>query len=137
MRFDFHLDYDCIVACGYSGPTAVQMQALPAALAGHNCVASAETGTGKTLAFLLPAMAAVQRAVRYLVTMTACLRLQMLSKARPLLPVAVILVPTRELAHGIHSMLQSLTKGTNITSALLLGGTPLEAQKLALKRGCR
>jgi superfamily II DNA/RNA helicase len=60
----------------------------------------------------------------------------MLSKARPLLPVAVILVPTRELACGVYAMLQNLTKeGTNITSVLLIGGTPLAPQQLALKRG--
>src|SRR3954463_14029055 len=88
---------------GFVKPTAVQAQAIPSALSGHDVVATAQTGTGKTLAFVLPL-------------------LQSLS-ANPGQGVGgVILTPTRELAIQIHEAFTTLAKGTGIRAAVVVGG---------------
>ncbi len=85
-------------------PTPVQAQAIPPALTGRDVVATAQTGTGKTLAFLLPMLE------------------RMLAEPLTLGVRAVILSPTRELAMQIQEVLAKLAAGTPIRSALVVGG---------------
>src|SRR5258708_22718502 len=89
---------------GFVEPTPVQAQAIPAALAGRDVVATAQTGTGKTLAFVLPMLESLT--------------------AKPAAPgvAAVILTPTREVALPIHEMFAQLAMGTGIRSAAVAGG---------------
>src|SRR5438552_1248007 len=70
---------------GYTTPTPVQREAIPAALAGRDLIASAQTGTGKTAAFLLPALE----------------RLKTQKPVRRSAPRVLVLTPTRELANQI------------------------------------
>src|SRR5437868_14470882 len=81
---------------GFVEPTPVQAQAIPAALAGRDVVATAQTGTGKTLAFVLPMLESLI--------------------AKPPAPgvAAVILTPTRELALQINEVFTQLSAGTGI-----------------------
>src|SRR5512134_24835 len=74
-----------ISLCGYAAPTPIQEQAIPPAMAGKDLIASAQTGTGKTAAFVIPALE----------------RLQKPSAARGKGPRVLILTPTRELANQI------------------------------------
>ncbi|HXI38822.1 MAG TPA: DEAD/DEAH box helicase [Bryobacteraceae bacterium] len=100
-------------------PTPVQAQAIPPALAGHDVVATAQTGTGKTLAFVLP-------------------MLESLLKNRPGTGVsAVVLSPTRELALQIGEAFALMAAGTGIRAAVVVGGMSEHQQLLAIRRGAQ
>jgi ATP-dependent RNA helicase RhlE len=100
-------------------PTPVQSQAIPPALAGHDVVATAQTGTGKTLAFVLP-------------------MLESLLKNRPGASVsAVVLSPTRELALQIGEAFALMAAGTGIRAAVVVGGMSEHQQLLAIRRGAQ
>src|SRR5438270_4412492 len=88
---------------GFVEPMPVQAQAIPAALAGRDVVATAQTGTGKTLAFVLPIIESLAGKPSNGVS-------------------AVILTPTRELAIQIDEVFAQLGSGTGIRSAVVVGG---------------
>lgn len=106
--------------CGYTAPTPIQKQAIPKALAGHDLIASAQTGTGKTAAFLLPALQ----------------RLSIPSKVsgRARGPRVLVLTPTRELANQITDGIQAYGRFMNIRSGAILGGMPYVKQEKLLSR---
>ena len=95
---------------GYRLPTPIQRRALPPALAGHDVVAMARTGSGKTAAFAIPVVAALRRHSPR-------------AGAR-----AVVLSPARELALQTHAALRDLAKYTDLRVAALVGGDALEHQ---------
>jgi len=106
---------------GYSQPTPVQVQAIPAILEGHDILAGAQTGTGKTAGFTLPL-------------------LQRLAQTPPRSgshhPVrALILAPTRELAGQVHDSVRSYGRYTKLHSANVYGGVKIGPQIRALRRG--
>uniref|UniRef100_A0A3Q0RJZ3 RNA helicase n=1 Tax=Amphilophus citrinellus TaxID=61819 RepID=A0A3Q0RJZ3_AMPCI len=104
---------------GYDTPTPVQMQMVPVGLTGRDVIASADTGSGKTVAFLLPV---VVRALEVHVGS----------------PVALILTPTRELAIQIERQAKELVMGLpNMRTALLVGGMPLPPQLHRLKNSIK
>lgn len=107
-----------LAANGFVTPTPVQAQAIPPALAGSDVVATAQTGTGKTLAFVLPL-------------------LQSLSTNPGRGIGAVILTPTRELAIQIHETIAALAKGTDIGATVVVGGLNEGAQLRDIRRGSR
>ncbi len=105
---------------GWSHTRPVQSGVIPIALAGRDVIACAETGTGKTAAFLVPIL---QR---------------FLTEARAEGSVrtrALILAPTRELAVQIEDQVQGLTYHTAISSVAVYGGVPMDKQEQALKAG--
>ncbi|XP_056459762.1 probable ATP-dependent RNA helicase DDX59 [Gadus chalcogrammus] len=103
---------------GYEAPTPVQMQMVPVGLTGRDVIASADTGSGKTVAFLLPV---VIRALEK-------------TSAEAGSPLALILTPTRELAIQIERQAKELVMGlANMRTALLVGGMPLPQQLHRLK----
>jgi ATP-dependent RNA helicase RhlE len=100
---------------GYVNPTPIQTQAIPAVRSGRDLVATAQTGSGKTAAFLLPVLDHLLR--------------------RPRGPAgALVLAPTRELAQQIDGCFRRLAAGTPLRSALVTGGVP-EAPQLRVIRG--
>ena len=101
---------------GYTEPTPIQNQAIPVVLEGRDLIGCAETGTGKTAAFLLPL---IQR---------------MMKTPRPGVRVLVI-APTRELATQIEASYRSLTPQKNPRVVTLIGGTGLAQQTATLRRG--
>ncbi|XP_038856676.1 probable ATP-dependent RNA helicase DDX59 [Salvelinus namaycush] len=104
---------------GYEAPTPVQMQMVPVGLAGRDVIASADTGSGKTVAFLLP------------VVVCALKRLVEGGRGGP---AALILTPTRELAIQIERQTKELVMGLpNMRTGLLVGGMPLPPQLHRLK----
>jgi ATP-dependent RNA helicase RhlE len=103
---------------GFVQPTPVQAQAIPAALAGRDVVATAQTGTGKTLAFLLPLI-------------------ETLSKKRTTGIRSLILTPTRELAIQINETFTLLGSGTGIRAAVVVGGMNEGNQLRAIERGAQ
>ena len=102
---------------GFAQPTPVQSQSIPPALAGRDLVATAQTGTGKTLAFVLPVIH----------------RLQELPS--PYGVRAVILSPTRELALQIHETFAKMAAGTAIRAAVVVGGINERTQLQAIRKG--
>lgn len=106
---------------GYAQPTPIQSQAIPLALAGHDLLAGAQTGTGKTAAFGLPLL-------QHLGTTP-----QAVSGARR--PRALILAPTRELAVQVHESLRGYSKYLRIPSTTIYGGVGMGPQLDALRRG--
>ncbi|XP_056270795.1 probable ATP-dependent RNA helicase DDX59 isoform X4 [Pseudoliparis swirei] len=103
---------------GYEAPTPVQMQMVPVGLSGRDVIVSADTGSGKTVAFLLPV---VVRAMEKSVHSASS-------------PVALILTPTRELAIQIERQAKELVMGLpNMRTVLLVGGMPLPQQLHRLK----
>jgi ATP-dependent RNA helicase RhlE len=104
---------------GFVQPTPVQSKAIPPALAGRDVVATAQTGTGKTLAFVLPLLESL------------------VSGRRRAGIQAIILSPTRELALQIQETYLKLAEGTGIRAACLVGGMNERPQIEAVKRGAQ
>ena len=99
-----------VAELGYTEPTPIQLQAIPAVLSGGDLLAGAQTGTGKTAAFALPLL---QRMMKHENAST--------SPARH--PVrALVLLPTRELAVQVAEQVKLYAKYTNLTSAVVFGG---------------
>ncbi len=102
-----------IQACNYKIPTPIQEKAIPAILDGRDIMGLAQTGTGKTAAFVLPILQRMQNGPR--------------GKVRTL-----IVAPTRELAEQINSDITKLARQTGIRSVAIYGGVnkPTQARKL-------
>ncbi|MFT7496898.1 MAG: ATP-dependent RNA helicase RhlE [Urechidicola sp.] len=104
---------------GYVAPTPIQKQAIPIILSGKDLIATAQTGTGKTAAFVLPI-------------------LETLNKERQLRGKrirALILTPTRELAVQVAANVAGYSKHLNLSSMAVYGGVDTESQKLCLIEG--
>ena len=104
---------------GYSEPTPIQSQAIPAVLTGVDLMAGAQTGTGKTAGFVLPIL---QRLI------TASIP-EGRAKIRVL-----VLVPTRELAAQVEESVQTYGKYTAVTSLVVFGGVSINPQIAALRK---
>jgi len=105
-------------ACGFNSPTEIQQQAVPMALEGHDLMASAQTGTGKTAAFVLPTLH----------------RLLTNKPAAGHGPRALILTPTRELATQVTDAIRDMGKFCRLRSASVVGGTPYPPQIKMLRQ---
>lgn len=114
---------DAIHQQGYSEPTPIQQQAIPEVLAGRDILASAQTGTGKTAAFMLPAL---ERLRHYGNTTTS----PAMHPVRML-----VLTPTRELADQIDANTQAYIQNLPLRHAVILGGVSMDVQKETLRRG--
>lgn len=103
---------------GYDTPTPVQAASVPAVLAGTDVMAAAQTGTGKTAAFLLPT-------------------LDRLGHARHGQgPLMLVVTPTRELAAQIEEVATAICAHTGHAATVLVGGVSYDPQRAALRRGC-
>jgi ATP-dependent RNA helicase RhlE len=109
---------------GWDATRPVQSGVIPLALEGHDVIACAETGTGKTAAFLVPILQ------RFLGTARRPLPADTPPGSR-----ALILAPTRELAVQIEDQVQGLTYHTAVSSVAVYGGVPMEPQERALRAG--
>jgi len=107
-----------VKAAGFVEPTPIQTAAIPPCLEGRDIIGTAQTGTGKTAAFVLPIL-------QSLLTTPA-------PRGRTR---ALIVTPTRELAEQIHQSIKQLAKFTKIKSATVYGGVGFPAQEQALRRG--
>ncbi len=123
---DFGLDsriQSAIAAMGYEKPTPIQQKAIPAVLAGRDVMGAAQTGTGKTAGYGLPAL---ERVLPYANTSA--------SPARH--PVQVlVLAPTRELADQVNDNLKDYAKNTPLRVDVVFGGVDIKPQELSLRRG--
>ncbi|WP_413459775.1 DEAD/DEAH box helicase [Herbaspirillum huttiense] len=107
---------------GYTSPTPIQAQAVPAVLSGGDLLAGAQTGTGKTAGFTLPLLQRLSAMPR--------------QKINGHLPIrALILAPTRELAAQVEESVRQYGKYLPLTSACIFGGVGINPQITLLKRG--
>ena len=106
---------------GYASPTPIQSQAIPAILAGRDVLAGAQTGTGKTAAFVLPILQRLAEAR---------------SGAARNLPRALVLTPTRELAAQVAENARLYGRYLELRTAVVFGGVGINPQIEALRRGC-
>ena len=105
-----------INALGYSEPTPIQSEAIPLVLAGHDIMARAQTGTGKTAAFALPLLHLIDTPQKNVLS-------------------TLVLTPTRELAQQVHASFVKYSQHTELTNALVYGGVSINPQIEILKEG--
>lgn len=105
---------------GYDKPTAIQAQSIPAIMSGRDVIGVAKTGSGKTMAFLMPLF-------------------RQIKDQRPLAPLegpmALVMTPTRELAVQIYRECRPFTKALGLRAVCAYGGSPIKEQIADLKRG--
>jgi ATP-dependent RNA helicase DDX23/PRP28 len=113
-----------ISSAGYDDPSPIQRQAIPVGLAKRDIIGIAETGSGKTAAFLIPLL---------------CYLLQLppehLKRTALEGPLAIIMAPTRELAQQIEEECIKLAKYTNFETVCIVGGQSIEEQGFKLRKG--
>uniref|UniRef100_UPI002354DE84 DEAD/DEAH box helicase n=1 Tax=Hyphomonas adhaerens TaxID=81029 RepID=UPI002354DE84 len=103
---------------GYKTPTPIQAEAIPHVLSGGDVTGIAQTGTGKTAAFVLPMIHRLSK-----------------GRARARMPRCLILCPTRELAAQVAESFEKYGKHLKLTMALLIGGVSFKEQEGLLQRG--
>jgi ATP-dependent RNA helicase RhlE len=108
---------------GYETPTPIQAQAIPAVLAGHDLLAGAQTGTGKTAAFTLPML--------HKLTMSRSKE----NKFGVYGVRALVLTPTRELAAQVEESVRNYGKYLQLTSTVIFGGVGMNPQVARIKKG--
>lgn len=111
---------DVIRKLGYEAPTSIQSQALPVIMSGRDVIGVAKTGSGKTMAFLLP--------------MFRHIKAQRPSEGLDG-PIGLVLAPTRELATQIHKDCRPWLKALGLRAVCAYGGAPIKEQIAELKRG--
>jgi len=104
-----------LTAAGFTSPTPIQAQAIPPALAGRDVIGCAQTGTGKTAAFVIPLVE----------------RLAGQSKGQPR---ALILTPTRELALQTLTTIEKLGRSHRVSATVIVGGADMQAQVRGLRQ---
>lgn len=104
---------------GYTEPTPIQAQAIPAILLGNDIMASAQTGTGKTAGFTLPLLQRLSEVPRAGANHTR----------------ALVLTPTRELAAQVHDSIETYGKYLNLRSTVVFGGVKINPQMQKLRAG--
>lgn len=115
--FQFHPEINAgIAACGYTVPTPIQQEAIPPILAGRDMLGLAQTGTGKTAAFVLPLLQRLQDGPRKRVR-------------------ALIVAPTRELAEQINDNICTMGRETGLKSVVVYGGVGKQPQIRTLRAG--
>jgi ATP-dependent RNA helicase RhlE len=115
--FNFHPSIRAgVLALGYTIPTPIQAQAIPPILQGRDIIGLAQTGTGKTAAFVLPILESLRSGPR------GCVR-------------ALIVSPTRELAEQICEVINDLGSRTGLHSSTIYGGVNMDQQIRNLRRG--
>lgn len=116
---DFNLSkllFNAIDELGFTNPTPIQKEAYPVISSGRDVVGISQTGTGKTLAFLMPI-------------------LNVLKFSKQKHPRVLILAPTRELVVQIVDLLEQLNKYNNLTAMAVYGGTNINTQSVVVEEG--
>jgi ATP-dependent RNA helicase RhlE len=104
---------------GYETPSPIQLKAIPAVLEGHDVMAAAQTGTGKTAGFTLPILEILSKG----------------QKVKPNQARSLILTPTRELAAQIGENVETYSKNLPLTSTVIFGGVKINPQMMRLRQG--
>jgi ATP-dependent RNA helicase DeaD len=111
-----------LAAMGFESPSPIQAQGIPVALASKDMIGQAQTGTGKTAAFMLPSISRLST-------------METIDGEPSPAPSVMVLCPTRELARQVDAETQKMSAGSSLRTALLYGGVPLDGQIRELERG--
>nr|VZI27571.1 unnamed protein product [Spirometra erinaceieuropaei] len=122
---------DNIACAQYSRPTPVQKNAIPIVMAGRDLMACAQTGSGKTAAFLIPILNSM-----YLNGPGNSITASYETNRRKQFPVALILAPTRELASQIHEEARKFSYRSRVRPCVVYGGADMRKQLQELSYGC-
>lgn len=114
---------DCIEKIGYKEPSPIQRQAIPIGLQNRDIIGIAETGSGKTAAFVIPMLAFISELPPFM------------DDNRHLGPYALILAPTRELAQQIESEARKFASPLGYKCVSIVGGRSVEEQQFNLREG--
>lgn len=133
-----------VATLGFNAPTPVQAAAIPAVLAGKDVVASAQTGTGKTAAFMLPTLQRIavekpggaEKPDAKEPNAAAGRGAKRGDAKRSAYPRALIITPTRELAAQIDAVAKSVCASTGQQAVIVTGGARYKHQITALQKGC-
>lgn len=133
-----------VATLGFNAPTPVQAAAIPAVLAGKDVVASAQTGTGKTAAFMLPTLQRIavekpgeaEKPDATERNAAAGRNAKRGGVKRNAYPRALIITPTRELAAQIDDVAKSVCASTGQQAVIVTGGARYKHQITALQKGC-
>jgi len=125
MKFEDYHFHDKVkrglAQLGFKRPTDIQFKSIPTILNGEDLFAIAQTGTGKTAAFVIPIVDKIYRKKH-------------LQKGKPPIQ-CLVLVPTHELGIQVNEVFQLIGKHTSVTSLALIGGVDQDPQIEALERG--
>src|SRR5690349_18645887 len=111
---------NALAAKDYRQATPIQLQSIPTVLTGRDLLGIAQTGTGKTAAFMLPSIDRLAASTRI---------------PRPATCRMLVLAPTRELASQIGASAADYSSGHRLSIATVVGGVPISKQRRALERG--
>ncbi len=115
--FQFHPQIQTALDnCGYASPTPIQEKAIPPVIAGRDLLGLAQTGTGKTAAFVLPVLQRLYKGPK--------------GKVR-----ALIIAPTRELAEQTHNYIGKMAEHTHLRSIVIYGGVSKQGQINKIRQG--
>ncbi len=114
-----------LTACGYEEPTAIQAQTIPELLAGKDLIGSAQTGTGKTAAFVLPALSLLAAPAQHAKA----------ARRGVGMPRVLVLAPTRELAQQVAEQVVRYGQFLRVKTVCIFGGAPYPVQNRQLERG--
>ncbi len=123
-----------LAQANFIAPTPVQAGAIPPALEGRDVLATAQTGTGKTLSFLIPIVEGLQKTAK---TPEQNHGPRQGSQGRGKSPFALILLPTRELAMQVEQAYRNVALDSSVQPALVVGGLSEGPQLQAIRRGAR
>jgi len=117
--------FDNLRRCGYDRPTPVQKHSIPIVVAGRDLMACAQTGSGKTCAFMVPCLESLLRSGP-----------PPGGGRRKPMPCALVLAPTRELASQIHVECCKFAFDTGIKCCIVYGGADMREQRSEMEKGC-
>ncbi|KAL5002475.1 P-loop containing nucleoside triphosphate hydrolase protein [Aspergillus recurvatus] len=124
--------------CGYEFPTPIQAYAIPAVLTAHDLIAIAQTGSGKTAAFLIPVLSQLMGKAKKLAAPRPNLTagFDPITDAVRAEPLVLIVAPTRELATQIFDEARRLCYRSMLRPCVVYGGAPVADQRNELQKGC-
>lgn len=121
--------------CGYAHPTPIQSYGIPAALQGHDVVAIAQAGSGKTGSYLIPVLSKLAGKILKVGAKRPGIGLPIGATARAE-PLVLIIAPTRELVVQIFDHARRLCYRTMLRPCVAYGGGPFKGQVEELQKGC-
>jgi ATP-dependent RNA helicase DDX3X len=127
-----------IRSCKYFRPTPIQAYTIPAVITNHDLIAVAQTGSGKTAAFMIPILSKLMGKAKKLAAPKPSYTEEFIPGLQKVTaePLVLVIVPTRELAIQIFDEARRLSYRSMLRPCVAYGGGPMRDQEYELNRGC-